>query len=137
MNNWKFEKINPKKVYSLPAGSYYIGDICYALDDEMYDNVFGGTGYSSGLYTSALGQFLVSNTYAGDGTYTGSDDVEYGVDAGVIGIVSQHLIEGEPHGGKLYDFLTGVDVTMEDGVFTFESDDFHLEINTRDDTASD
>ena len=132
MTNWKFKKIDSAKVYALPSGSYYIGDICYALNRTMYDKVFGGTGYSSGLYTSKKGQFLVSNTYEGDGSYDGTDGFSYSVDACVIGIVSQDLIEGKPHGGKVYNFPTGVNVTMDDGLFIFNSEEFKFQINTRD-----
>ena len=132
MEGWNFKKINPKKTYVLPAGTYYIGDICYVLSDELYDNIFGGTGYECGHYTSAEGQFLVSHTFAGDGTYPGSDGFEYLVDAAIIGIVSQPLLSKETDGGNIYEFATDVSVTMEDGVFTFESDDVSLEINTRD-----
>lgn len=133
MDNWSFKKIDTTKVYSLPAGYYYIGDICYVLDDDIYDNVFGGTGYKSGLYTSALGQFLVNGTYAGDGSYPGTDGFSYAVDAGVIGIVSKSLIATDSNLGKVYNFPTGVNVTMGDGLFTFESKETSFEINTRDD----
>jgi hypothetical protein len=128
---WKFKKIDTNKVYSLPAGSYYIGDICYVLDDKIYHNIFGASGYSSGLYTSSLGQFLVSNTYAGDGSYPGTDGFTYAVDAGIIGIVSKSLVTTETNLGKIYNFPTGVEVTMDDGVFTFESEETSFQINTR------
>ena len=26
---------------TLPPGRYYIGDICYALKNEIYDNIWG------------------------------------------------------------------------------------------------
>ena len=131
MQGWKFNKINTKKVYSFPPGNYYIGDICYVLDDVIYDTVFGGSAYESGLYSSTNGQFLVSNTYAGDGTYTGSDGFDYMVDAGIIGIVSSALISKDTIGGKIYDFPKGVHVTMKDGIFIFQADMFDLEINTK------
>lgn len=133
MENWKFEKISPIKVYSLPAGSYYIGDICYVLDDTIYDNIFGGTGYTSGLYTSDIGQFLVSGTYSGDGRYPGTDGFTYSVDAGIIGIVTKNLVSNETTLGNFYTFAKGVEVTMDDGIFTFDSEDITFEINTRDD----
>lgn len=132
MDDWDFKKINPKKTYVLPAGTYYIGDICYVLADELYENVFGGTGYECGLYTSRKGQFLVGSTFAGDGAYCGSDEFDYAVDAGVIGIVSQTLLSKETNGGKIYDFPTEVHVTMQNGIFTFQSDSIYIEINTKD-----
>jgi len=132
MDGWNFKKINAKKTYVLPAGTYYIGDICYVLADELYENVFGGTGYECGHYTSDQGQFLVDGTYAGDGSYRGSDGFEYAVDAGIIGIVSQTLLSKETDGGKIYEFATDVRVSMQNGIFIFESDEVSLEINTKD-----
>jgi len=129
--DWNFVKINPNKVYKLPPGSYYIGDICYVLEDKVYDGVFGSYGYSSGLYTCKKGRFLVSGTYAGDGSYTGTDGFQYGVDAGIIGIVSEDLISSVTASGNKYDFPEGVDVQMKDGIFTFKKKDFKLTIDTK------
>jgi len=128
---WNFVKINPNKIYKLPPGNYYIGDICYVLNDSIYDGVFGSYGYSSGWYTSEKGHFLVSGTYAGDGAYIGTDGFEYGVDAGIIGIVSESLIEDVTPSGRNYNFPNGVDVKMKNGVFTFKTKDFNLTIDTK------
>ena len=128
---WKFDKIKPKKMYSLPAGTYYIGDICYVLSDSMYENIFGGTGYESGLYSSDIGNFLVSGTACGDGIYTGTDGHEYMVDAGVIGIVSAGLCDKETDLGRIYTFSSEVSVKMKDGVFSFNSEGTSLTIDTR------
>jgi len=129
---WFFEKIDVDKIYSLPAGTYYIGDICYVLDDIIYDHTFGGHGYESGMYQSDLGQFLVSNTYAGDGCYRGSDGFDYAVDAGIIGIVSESLVHTKTTFGRMCTFPKAVTVRMYDGIFEFQSEGFQLEINTRD-----
>lgn len=130
MEGWKFEKLDPLETYTLPAGTYYIGDICYVLDDKIYDEVFGSTGYEEGLYYKESQQFLVGHTFDGDGEFRGSDGCKYSVDAGVIGIVSQGLISKDPDGGKVHTFSTDVFVTMEKGVFTFENEDIYLQINT-------
>lgn len=64
-------------------GRYFIGDICYALPDKIYDEVWGDKyQYENGSYEG----FAVHGTAYGDGTYEGTDGVSYGVDAGVIGI---------------------------------------------------
>ena len=71
-----------------------------------------------------------------DGEFSGSDGSKYAVDAGVIGIVSQGLISSDPdsgkdtNGGMVYTFSSDVLVTMEKGVFTFESEGMYLRINT-------
>lgn len=137
MEGWTFEKLDPFNIYTLPAGTYYIGDICYVLDDVVYESVFGETGYEEGLYMKDSKKFfLVGQTSWGDGEFSGSDGCKYLVDAGVIGIVSEELISSDPDsgkdtdGGKVYTFLTPVVVTMEKGIFTFESKDIYLRINT-------
>lgn len=64
-------------------GRYFIGDICYALPDKIYDEVWGDKyQYENGSYDG----FAVHGTAYGDGTYEGTDGVSYSVDAGVIGI---------------------------------------------------
>ena len=129
--DWNFVKINPNKVYKFPPGSYYIGDICYVLEEKVYNDVFVYFGFSNGLYTSKENRFLVSGTYAGDWTYTGTDGFQYGVDAGIIGIVSESLIHSVTSYGNKYDFPEGVDVQMKDGIFTFKKKNFKLTIDTK------
>ncbi len=62
---------------TFPAGTYYIGDLCYCLPSEKWmalrDNELNGLIY-------------YSSTAYGDGSYTGSDGNEYFVDSGTIGI---------------------------------------------------
>jgi hypothetical protein len=133
---WSFKDLLPSEEVKLPPGKYYIGDLCYIMDDDVegnpYDNVFGGTGYSAGLYTKEnKGSFYVANTAYGDGAYKGSNQVEYGVDAGIIGIVNMNLIkeeevvmEGkefiEDSGGTIYDFPNGVSCKFNGkGIFEF------------------
>jgi hypothetical protein len=101
----------------------------------MYDNIFGGFGYSSGIYTHKDGGvFMVDSTAWGDGCYLGSDGVEYGVDAGIIGIVSEKLIQmsnGAIGGGKIYQFTNPVTCNFKKGVFRFVSGDKYIKINTQ------
>lgn len=74
----------------LPAGEYFIGDLCYIIPDtywsELCDQWFEGNKTNieatyNGIMTYAF------PTKWGDGTYIGSDGFSYGVDAGLIGIV--------------------------------------------------
>jgi hypothetical protein len=133
-NEWNFERV---KKFTAPAGTYYIGDICYFLKDELYDGVFGGKGYESGLYTrkSDGAFFMVDNTSWGDGCYIGSDRFEYGVDAGIIGIVSRSLgpeKDQDMYGGKFHTFRDPVEIKFGDGVFRFKSHWNYLVIDTSD-----
>jgi len=76
---------------TFPAGKYYIGDLCYVLDDEIYDAVVcnGGDGFfNNGKHTA--GHF---STAIGDGSYEGTNGKTYNVDAGIIGIVPAELMK--------------------------------------------
>ena len=129
-HNWTYR--NTRHI-TAPPGKYYIGDICYALGDKVYDRVFGAKEYDSGLYTQKdTGNFfLVDGTAHGDGLYMDSDGKEYGVDAGVIGIVSAALVEKDCRdGGHMHTFTQHVICSFRNGIFTFHSGSKYLEINT-------
>jgi hypothetical protein len=93
-----------------PAGKYYIGDLCYALDRVTYEKTVcdGGDGFmTNGTHT--LGFF---STYAGDGGYEGTNGKIYGVDAGIIGIVPVEIVED----------TEGHDILTFENDFTFGRD---------------
>lgn len=66
-------------------GTYFIGDPCYALRDELYEKWGHENNYADGNYD----YFAVGSTAYGDGVY---DDIysgkSYGVDAGILGVVN-------------------------------------------------
>jgi hypothetical protein len=129
-------QVTTAKKFLAPAGTYYIGDICYFLNEKIYDRIFGGKDYESGLYIrkSDNAFFMVDNTAWGDGLYNGSDGFEYGVDAGIIGIVSVDLGPshegGEVYGGKLHTFKEPVEMKFGNGIFRFKSNSKYLVIDT-------
>jgi hypothetical protein len=119
--------------FEVPAGNYYIGDLCYALSDEVYDNIFGGTGYSTGVYKekSTGHLFAVGRTAWGDGEFEGSDGRLFGVDSGTIGICSAALMKKSGNGGHLYTFGSPVKCHFKMGWFTFFWDHYNsLDIHT-------
>lgn len=128
----KWEKVSAytSKV-ALPPGRYYLSDLCYALPDEMYDEIWGKQfNYNSGVYRRSDGaMFVVDNTADGDGGYRGSDGNTYGVDAGVLAITSEKLTD-KPHGGTWQELKTPGTFTAEGGVFTLEGGDVYVQINT-------
>jgi hypothetical protein len=131
---WLFERFTDGKIYTIPGGIYYIGDIFPRLKPEIYDELFIETGHKNGLYKCSEGIILVSEiapTNGYEGTYRGSDDFEYVVNSGSIGIVNIELIKQESClDGQLYNFPDGVNVIMDSGRFTFETDKFVLHIDT-------
>jgi hypothetical protein len=118
-----------------PAGKYYIGDVCYALDDNVYQNQWGKTyNYSKGTfvinYKGVQNAMTVSHTAFGDGLYV--DDIskfEYSVDSGTIGIVPFNLCcpknikNNEIKGGHFIESTTPVEFKSQDGIFVIGYND--------------
>jgi hypothetical protein len=113
---------------TMPAGEYYIGDLCYVMHDE-WDEVCGficdherGSAIEGEFTLKDGRRFAVYNTAYGDGVYYDQHDNDYGVDAGVIGCIrtadisesdKENIPDGHVHlfekefptytdGGKLY-----------------------------------
>ena len=100
---------------------FYLGDICYVLGDETYYGVWGGNHYEDGCFEVGEGgfQFVVAGTAYGDGTYFDGQGHEYGVDAGVIGLVPLELVGKEDGLSDGRVCLCGgeAEFEVEDGVF--------------------
>lgn len=77
----------------MPAGEYYIGDLCYTLSgewDECCELFFpnGSNQSNEGEFTLKDGRRFVSyDTMYGDGTYRTNDGDSIGVDSGSIGCI--------------------------------------------------
>lgn len=104
---------------TLPAGEYWVGDLCYVLGDrwdEFCDTTISGQECLSGEFTLPDGtRFASYGTAWGDGLYYDDLHNSYGVDAGLIGCVlvsdiaesqRKNLKDGHVH---VFDepFLTG------------------------------
>lgn len=99
---------------------FYVGDICYAMRDDLYHDFWGGKlGFRSGIHTiPEIGfAFAVDGTAYGDGSYIGSDGFDYGVDAGVIGVVPLELAAEDLYGGRVFVQAGSASFRAEDGVF--------------------
>jgi len=129
--SWTLEHLTPGKTYYLPSDIYYIGDVYSVLGVNDYDNSLGASGYANGLYKKNNNIMLVGSTFDSEGIYLGSDNHEYLVDSGIIGITSKDLIKNKisTH-GKFYTFPDGVYVDIDYGKFTFRSINFTLYIDT-------
>jgi hypothetical protein len=113
-----------ERIYGLPPGKYYVGDPCYAVPNDDWDEVLGNTGYI-GLFKWMSGggtgredylpfdqqaqmfrvtegerewYIAASRTAYGDGLYQGDDGNSYPVDAGMIGVVSVNYADLEGNG---------------------------------------
>lgn len=130
---WKAHYV---REFTAPAGTYYIGDLCYALPDRLYHDVFGNIGgFSDALYQKGDDFFFVSGTAYGDGSYAGSDGKIFGVDAGNISIASINICKSRNIPcGHIYTFDAPVTCRFGGGRFSFfVNGNRVLYINTDDD----
>ena len=104
----------------VPAGQYVIGDPCYAVPDddwlpllETCDYFRSPIGYvKDGIQKFAV---LAFGTKWGDGCYAGTDGREYGVDAGLLGLVPVDIVKDLPeHEGFIVTFDKPT-LCMDDG----------------------
>jgi len=79
---------------TMPAGRYYIGDLCYVMHpewDEVCDLFFPANHPPRGVegeFTLKDGRRFASfSTAYGDGTYYSNINTEHSVDAGIIGCI--------------------------------------------------
>ena len=134
--NWNYSQLESNKVYILPPGSYFIGDLFYVIGDSLIKNIFDMTACDTGYYKSDYGCFLVGETESSSSQYYGTDGKKYLVDNGIIGIISANLIsDPDTSGGHIYKFENEVAVRINSGVFKFNSyidnnNFFYLMINT-------
>ena len=120
----------------LPAGDYFIGDLCYFLHDSVgrvWEQQFEK---SDGCFVTEGGQgFAVTTPLGGNGLYTGSNDVIYDVEGDTLGIVPAGFGDKEKYTGcgTFHTFSESVSVSISDeGLLSISSGEWHLEIDTSD-----
>jgi hypothetical protein len=130
--------------HTYPAGEYYIGDICYALSDDVYQKQWGDKfKYARGThvitYKGVTDFVSVNSTTYGDGIYTDtSNGLDFEVDSGTIGIVPislcnpKNIIDGKIKGGHIIQSITPVNFKSNKGVFeiSFNYDIMKIFIDT-------
>ena len=116
MENKSF-KINVKN-------GFYIGDLCYALNKKVYDEVWGGNNYEDGQYVDpkTKAEFAMVGTAHGDGEYESESSEEilfFSVDAGIIGVADLAICDGDTSLGKVVPDYSGiVFIEYNDGTIT-------------------
>ncbi len=120
---------------TMPAGKYYIGDLCYCLHDvwdECCDLMFPpGTAVREveGEFTLADGRRFASfGTAYGDGEYRSSINTLHSVDSGSIGCISIYDIRDQTYDlerlqqlGAIVDFEAPFEVESDQGLLKFGS----------------
>ena len=114
----------------LPAGKYYIGDLCYVMHEE-WDEVCGlffkgrtDHGCNQGEFMLKDGRrFACYNTRWGDGTYFDAAGNRYPVDAGCIGcILVSDITPSENNNvgsGNVHEMQRDFNTSTEDSMLTF------------------
>lgn len=109
----------------LPAGKYYVGDLCYVMHEEwdeacsLFFKDRTDHGCNEGEFTLKDGRRFVSiNTKFGDGEYYDQFGNSYGVDAGLIGCIKLDDIDMNcddnfVRGGQVIDFPHDFECTYE------------------------
>lgn len=98
----------------MPAGRYYVGDLCYVMTEQEWDQfcsiTIKGQECVDGEFEMPDGRkFATYGTRWGDGLYKDQYGNRYGVDAGLIGCIRVEDINPEKFGdleslGSVHEF---------------------------------
>jgi hypothetical protein len=128
----------------MQAGKYYVGDLCYVMDNDEWKEICSiiipiqGNNILDGEFELKDGRkFAIYSTMYGDGEYHDQYGHSYSVDAGCIGCIRLEDIRTEKYDNLLdlgafvefqTDFVTGGDRGTEDwdGIIQFG----HIAIET-------
>jgi len=100
---------------TMPAGTYYIGDLCYVMTDDEWEDfcsiTIKGNECLDGEFEMPDGRkFATYGTAWGDGQYRDQLGNSYGVDAGLIGCIRVEDIKKDCENlnrlGKVHKFET-------------------------------
>lgn len=110
----------------MPAGKYYVGDLCYVMHDvwdEFCDITIENHNVLDGIFAlSDKRLFATFCTMYGDGTYRDNYGRMYSVDAGLIGCIRvEDIKDPEAHmdGGHVIEFKEDFEVDSVDGEIMF------------------
>jgi hypothetical protein len=115
----------------MPAGKYYIGDLCYVMHDawdECCDLFFPANHPPRGVegeFTLKDGRRFASfSTAHGDGTYRSNTGTGHSVDSGSIGCIRIEDIRDNSYDnieelGAIIEFTEPFKVSNEQGLLTF------------------
>lgn len=123
---------------TMPAGRYYIGDLCYVMHpewNECCDLFFPASSYpgqAEGEFALRDGRRFASfGTAYGDGTYRSNIGTSHAVDSGSIGCIRVEDIRDDQYDnieelGAIVEFDQPFEVSKDQGLLVFG----HVEIET-------
>jgi hypothetical protein len=116
----------------MPRGKYYVGDLCYVMTDDEWNEMCGlffagrsGNGCNEGEFTLKDGRRVANyNTKYGDGRYESNMNTQHSVDSGGIGCIVIYDITASKYEdlrefGAIVDFESDFVTSKEDGVIQF------------------
>jgi hypothetical protein len=125
----------PLKEFTLPAGTYYIGDLCYAMPDEIYHDIWDDKfNFNDGCYKRAaagpedMDVYFAMRGTGGDGEMIGSDGKRFMIDAGHIGIASVSICTKADKPDTIYTFTKDVQCSLLGDSFKFSDGQQYLSI---------
>ena len=90
------------------AGKYYVGDLCYVINDKHWDELGEKTNWfqNDEQFEFKGKTVFVSHTAYGDGRFNDYQGREYFVDAGLIGVIPFDIIDDGKtgNGGQIIEF---------------------------------
>jgi len=120
----------------MPAGKYYLGDPCYVIEGERWNEFLGEFWVlSPGIFTFDNFECCAFYTKWGDGCYRSSEGHLLGVDAGMIGIIPMEIItNGHPEtDGAIVEFISAFECFESNGLLVFGSIEVDTDPNEGDD----
>jgi len=120
---------------TMPAGRYYVGDLCYVMHpewDEFCELTIRGEQCLDGEFVLKDGRrFATFGTAYGDGTYRSNIGTEHSVDAGLIGCIRVEDIRDDEYNdledlGAIVEFDQPFEVSEDQGLIVFG----HVQIET-------
>ena len=126
---------------TMPAGRYYIGDLCYVMHPEwkeVCDLFFPADAPPRGVegeFSLKDGRRFASfSTAYGDGTYRSNIGTDHSVDAGIIGCIRVEDIRDDAYDdierlGAIVEFDQPFEVDSDAGLLKFG----HVQIETNND----
>jgi len=120
---------------TLSPGKYFLGDPTTVLPNKIYHGIWGQQyGHQNGKYTIYDKDFVVHNTYSGDGTFYDTKNRTYVIESGMIGLVDYDLIEDKSlikNNGHVFDFVGIIQFTYNAGIFCVRCNKKVILINTK------
>ena len=113
---------------TMPAGRYYIGDLCYVMHpewNEVCNITIRDHQCLDGEFTLADGRrFATFGTAYGDGTYRSSIGTDHSVDSGSIGCIRVEDIRDNTYDniedlGAIVEFDQPFEVSSDQGLLKF------------------